>query len=769
MARFRLRTFGGLTLESADVGTPVSIARRPLALLALLAAAGQRALSREKVTALLWPERDTERSRNSLSQLLSALRRDLGAEDIVVGTSEIRLNPNVITSDVADFELSVNSNPERAASLYVGPFLDGFFLTDAPEFERWVEDHRSRLNAQQRSVLQHLADEASQHNDGAVAVSWWRRLAAHDPASARAAIGLMEALAASGDRAAALQHFREYRRVLEQELGAEPEASVVAIAERLRRGEGDVAPVTVSPSLGVATAAERPPTLGSRTTRLPRLAVVSIGVIVLLAAINTMGDRARVSTPAVPTLALIPRMPVGTDSMERYFSEGITDQLYGALAKVPQVGVLGRESARLFSKDSVDFRDAARRLGVEYLVEVRSRVSGGAVRISVDLVRGSDATIAWSATYERNLEDLASLQREIAQQILMALHVKFAAETGVIRQHVANADAHEHYLRGRFYLTRGSEEDLYRALDHFARAIELDSLFAAPLAAAATAWNQLADAYVPPLDAYPKSDSLARRALQLDETNAEAHTNVGYAAFVLRWDWGTARREFLRALELNPSDAWTHSAYATYLMAQGDLQASAAEMRRATQLEPFLGYYAQTLALTFAYAEQLDSATAAVKRLFDAVPGYRYGDGAPSAYVLYRQGRCKDALDQEEARRKELGRPTNMGVICLATVGRKAEAEQAFLGMEAAFKQKYFFPEAIATAALALGQREKALDWFDMGVSLHSAGAPVAWVDPDMRPLLSDPRYRRALARMRLDARLKKGVLPAPVLPPTVR
>jgi DNA-binding SARP family transcriptional activator len=272
MARFRLRTFGGLTLESANTGAPVPMGRRPLGLLAILATAGARGLSRDKVTALLWPERDTDRSRNSLSQVLSALRRDLGAEDLVVGTSEIRLNPNAIDSDVTEFELSLEGNRERAATLYVGPFLDGVFLTDAPGFERWVEDRRSHLHAQQRSVLQHLAEDATRRNDCTVAICWWRRLAAHDPASARAAIGLMEALAASGDRAAALQHFREYRRVLEHELGAEPEAGVVAVAERLRRGEGDVTPPVVSRSFGVAPVAEPPHalTLGSEGSPIDR-------------------------------------------------------------------------------------------------------------------------------------------------------------------------------------------------------------------------------------------------------------------------------------------------------------------------------------------------------------------------------------------------------------------------------------------------------------------------------------------------------------------
>lgn len=209
-----------------------------MALLAVLATSGSRGLSRDKVTALLWPESDADRGRNSLSQVLSSLRRDLGPDDLVLGTAEIRLNADAITSDVEDFEAAVaHRDLERAVAIHSGPFLDGFYLSDAPEFERWVEEQRSRLNEKQRDALQELAVDAVRRGDRAAAVLWWRRVAALDPTSARAAIGLMEALAASGDGAAALRHFQAYTALLEQELHAEPDAAVVRLAERLRRGD----------------------------------------------------------------------------------------------------------------------------------------------------------------------------------------------------------------------------------------------------------------------------------------------------------------------------------------------------------------------------------------------------------------------------------------------------------------------------------------------------------------------------------------------------
>jgi TolB-like protein len=443
-------------------------------------------------------------------------------------------------------------------------------------------------------------------------------------------------------------------------------------------------------------------------------------------------------------------MPASADTAERYFSDGVTDELFVALARLPQIALLGRESARHFSSDSTDPRDVARRLGAEYLLELWPRAAGRRIHINADLVRGSDGTVAWSGKFDGALDSLAALQREIAQRIFDALEIKVVADQLRDQRHLPEGEAFDHYAQGRFFLALGSEKDIRRSLDHFNRAIQRDSLYAAPYAAAATAWNQLADAFLPPLEAYPKSDSLARRALQLDETNAEAHANVGYAAIILNWDWATARRAFLRAIDLNPSDAWARSSYSFYLQSRGELPAALAELRKATKLEPFVGYYGNVLRLMFAYTGHIDSALAEERRMQQDVPGYRYY-GTSTAYMMYKAGRCADVVPLEQAAEAQTGRPTDMLVICLAKLGRRQEAEQALARMEARFKKQYFFPESIGAAAWALGLRERALEWFERGVALHSAAAPTFRLDPDMRPLLRDPRYRRVLATMRLD------------------
>jgi len=233
----RLRTFGGLSLDENGRAYPrAQIQRRRLALLALLAGAGERGLSRDKIYLYLWPESDPERARNALNQSVFAVRRDLGADVLTTAGGELRLNPDVITSDVAEFRASAEKALiERAVTLYGGPFLDGFHLADVPEFERWVTAEREQLARLAVRSLKTLGTEASNRGDHEVAAGWWRRLAAIDPLDTTATLGLMNALVAAGDRAAALRHVRVYETLLHEELGAAPDPAVVALAERLRR------------------------------------------------------------------------------------------------------------------------------------------------------------------------------------------------------------------------------------------------------------------------------------------------------------------------------------------------------------------------------------------------------------------------------------------------------------------------------------------------------------------------------------------------------
>ena len=233
----RLSTLGGVALE--DEHGPLSgplIQRRRLALLARLAAAGPRGVSRDSLAALLWPESDEERARHTLRQWLSLLRRDLEAENLLIGTAELRLNPQVITSDVGDLREALGRGDlDRVATLYAGPFLDGFHVSDAPEFERWAESERDTLAREVGRALQTLAETAAAAGDSRRAAEWWRRLVAMDPLGSHAVVGLMTTLADAGERAAALEVARVHESLLRSELDLAPDARVTALAGELRR------------------------------------------------------------------------------------------------------------------------------------------------------------------------------------------------------------------------------------------------------------------------------------------------------------------------------------------------------------------------------------------------------------------------------------------------------------------------------------------------------------------------------------------------------
>ena len=205
-----LRTFGGLSVEGPDGPEGGAASQRmPLALLALLAPAGPKGTSRDKLAGYLWPESPGGKVTHRLTQLLYALRRDLRADQLFLGTTELRLNPAIIRTDLQEFNRALEAGDfATAARTYGGPYLEGFFLDDAPEFEHWLDGERDRLAERFRAAVESLAEDASRRGDWPAAASWWQQLSQVDPLNAQAAVRSLEALDTVGDRAGALRFAR---------------------------------------------------------------------------------------------------------------------------------------------------------------------------------------------------------------------------------------------------------------------------------------------------------------------------------------------------------------------------------------------------------------------------------------------------------------------------------------------------------------------------------------------------------------------------------
>src|SRR5829696_1274817 len=257
----RISTFGRLALddETGPVGG-VGSWRPTLAALALLAASGDQGVPRERLLSMLWPESAPERARNSLKQLLSALRRTV-PEAAIPGTTLLRLDRGTVSCDLWDFRNALaRGDLDAAVSAYAGPFLDGFSLPGAVEFERWAEGERVRLAGEFHDAVETLAERASAAGDHRAAVSYLRRLAVAEPLDSDVALRLMLALVASGNRAGALQHFDIHAALVQQELECAPDPAIVEYASVLRE---------IPRVAAVAGVSQRSAATETRTSRVP--------------------------------------------------------------------------------------------------------------------------------------------------------------------------------------------------------------------------------------------------------------------------------------------------------------------------------------------------------------------------------------------------------------------------------------------------------------------------------------------------------------------
>lgn len=535
---FRLKLFGSASIEGPDgpvTGRPVQ--RRRLGLLALLAIARDRGVTRDKLMAYLWPDADPERARHLLSDSVYRINQAVGGDALIAVGTELRLNPEKLPSDVWEFaEALARRDWRRAVELHVAPFLDGFFLTDADELERWVEGQRERLARERARALEALATEAEESDALADAVHWWQLLAAQDPYSSRIALRLMQALDRSGDRAAALRHARVHTVMLQEELGVTPDAELLAFADELTTpsplpawtgpdpstrsspadpsrpaapaggpsepaahpessGDTDTAP---EPHRGAAGAAGEPapapitaiatsagptsaPPAQHRTSRreakLRPAAIAILGLLALAAAWRFAVARDDPATPAAPpSIAVLPFADLSESREYEYFADGITEELIARLALIDGLSVVGRTSAFAFKGQAGDVRDIAARLNVATLLEGSVRHSGDRIRIVARLTDARNGYQLWTGTYQRDAKDVFAIQDEISRQIVTHLRGQLtgAEESRLAELNAATTDpeAFNLYLRGRYNWHRRTQQSLLAAADYFSQAVE---------------------------------------------------------------------------------------------------------------------------------------------------------------------------------------------------------------------------------------------------------------------------------------------------------
>jgi DNA-binding SARP family transcriptional activator/Tfp pilus assembly protein PilF len=513
---FVLKVLGGAALERG--GTPVAgraVHRRRLALLALLASARGRMVRRERLIGYLWPEHPGDAARHLLSESLYILRKAVGEDLFVSAGDELSLDPAVMRSDLGDFLAALDADdPERAVAAYGGPFLDGFAVSDAPDFERWAEEERDRLARLYARALEQLAEAREAEGDPRGAAEWWKRLSRHDPFSSRIALRTMQALEAGGERAAAIRHGAAHASLMRAEMEAEPDAAVEELARRLRESprpseplaafgsssatavQAPPAPVTVAQPAPAARedAADAAPVVHAARTRrwlAPGLVLAAVAAAVLLAFVlpRQRANAAAVNASVYIVLPFAQRgaSPVTPDQAELL--------LHDALSRWTDLQLVDAQRARdLLARSGPpenlrDARRIARQAGAGKLVwgEITPLGDSVVVRGSLyDITRDGDPVQSHTVHVGRDLRGVSAKFGELAWALLGRTGDAVGA-TGT-----TSLAAWQAYQRGRSAMSRW---ELERARAELDRAVALDPGYAAAhlWLAQAVAWGGLGD------------------------------------------------------------------------------------------------------------------------------------------------------------------------------------------------------------------------------------------------------------------------------------
>ena len=486
------------------------------------------------------------------------------------------------------------------------------------------------------------------------------------------------------------------------------------------------------------------------------LAVVATGLLIF------QFVRPRSTSPSAATIsnksiAVLPFDNLSGDPQNAYFSEGVQDEILTRLAKIAELKVISRTSTQRFKSAPNDLRQIAQQLGVENILEGSVQKANDQVRVNVQLINALTDAHLWADTYDRKLTDIFAVETEIAKTVADVLQAKLTGS----EQHViaarptANSEAHQLYLKGRFFWNKRTGNDLKKSIDYFQQAIAADPNYA-------LAYAGVADAYVflpgytagSPQDCYPKAKAAAKKALELDDTLAEAHTTLAIALLLYDFDFAQAIREFQHAIELNPNYATAHQQYGNIgLIDLGRFDDAIAEGNRAAELDPLSLVINADVGANYYYARRYDEAIAQLRKTLEMDPGYYY------AYItlgeaLEMKGAGDTAIAEYQKARALNDDPSVLGLLAhaYAASGTKTEALKILDQLKALSKQRYVAAYSFTLVYLGLGDKEEALHWLEQSYQ-DRAGGDIEGirVDPFLDSLRGDPRFE-ALAEKVIPA-----------------
>jgi TolB-like protein len=459
------------------------------------------------------------------------------------------------------------------------------------------------------------------------------------------------------------------------------------------------------------------------------------------------------ASPDAASIAVLPFVNMSSDKEQEYFADGMSEEVLNLLSQLPQLHVIARTSSFSFKGKEVDVAEIAHKLNVAHVLEGSVRKSGDTVRITVQLIRASDSTHLWSQTYDRQLTDVFRVQDEIASAVVAALQVKLlpAERKRLATAPTVNAAAYDAYLKGLYHWYRLTREDLDDAERYFDLALSKDPNYARAHVGLALLWvGRQQMGFVPPAEAAPKARAAALRAVELDDTLADAHYVLAIVYTWSDWNWPAGESEFRRAIQLNPGFADAHAFYASLLNGIRRPDEAMVEARRSLELDPFNSLVRAVYGGNLVFVRQYDAAIAEFNRALATNPRDPVAlSNLISAHHHKRQ--YKQALEALNRYARAVGytEVTRYLAQTKADADYSATMHGAADTLAARSRKTFVLPWDVATLYAYAGDKDRCLEWLERAYVVRDPVLPWLWA-PDFDSVRDDPRFRDLLKRMKL-------------------
>ena len=457
-------------------------------------------------------------------------------------------------------------------------------------------------------------------------------------------------------------------------------------------------------------------------------------------------DPAQSANSSERSIAVLPFSDLSPGQDHDYFSDGIAEEILTALAKIDGLHVAARRSSFWFKGRESQLSEIASNLNVRHVVEGSVRRDGNRVRVTAELIDASNGFTLWSEKFDREMHGIFALQDEITRAIVDALKLKLDISPPPASR---STDAYDAYLQGLFYSDKSTEEALRKSLEFFQRALDKDPKFSRAWTGIAKAWLWLADAFVPPLEAYPNVRDAAVQALQLNDQEAEAHVYLAETKRILDWDLDGAEAEYVRAFEIDSNSTTSNYFIAAFYAAIGEREKALTYLNRTAKIDPASLWVSNFACEIYRYFGLIDEAMAAGERSLQLDPTFLYSE--PLLAALYREmGRFDDAIALYKKSQDVSGRVPFGLAITYLKMNRRDKARD-ILKAACASRVSYTPGDAIAHVHVVLEEYEDAIRELARAYDEHSSSLHFIGIAPEFAPLRPDKRFASIVKEIGLE------------------